>query len=146
MVVVDFAPAWMLAGANVLVIVNARATSMTPLIASALLPCVVCTAFAAMVLVWPPVVAVAAIAMGNVIVQLPPAGMVPPVAVIDVPPTGAVTVAPHVPPGAGELPTVKPVPRVVRLSVNDVMVAAAPVVLVSVTVATVVAEMTGAGL
>jgi hypothetical protein len=55
-------------------------------------------------------------------------------------------VAPQVPPGTGEAATVNPAPSVVRLSVNDVIVAAEAVVFVSVTVAVVVPDCTGVGL
>lgn len=115
--------------------VNAAVTATEPAMATVLLPTLVLTALATMLLVRVPVLALAAMAIGIVIVHEPFAGMVPAVAVIDVPPTGAVIVDPQSPgPTIGAPLTVNPVPIDVNKSLNDVIVAAVEVRLLSVIV------------
>jgi hypothetical protein len=94
--------------------------------AKALLPWSVTRAPALILFVRVPVVAFGATATGTVIVQLPPAGIVPPDRVIEGEPGTAPTVPPHVVVAAGEAATVNPVPIVVRSSVNDVIAALRP--------------------
>jgi hypothetical protein len=74
MVTVDFDPACTVAGANALAMVNARARSIGPVIARALLPWVVWTALTAIVLMCAPDAAEAAIAIWNVIGNCHPPG------------------------------------------------------------------------
>ena len=122
----ELVPARTDVGLNTLATVSARATFATPVIVDVLLPRSVTTPFTAIVLVWLPLVAVAAIATGIVIVQLPPAGMVPPASVTDVTVAGSGDVGlntePQVPPATEPAGTVKPAPIVARLSMTDVIV------------------------
>ena len=92
----------------------------------ALLPWSVTSAPAAIVFVRAPVEAFGATATGTVIVQFPPAGIDPPERVTEVDPATAPSDPPHVVEAAGEAATVKPVPRVVRLSAKEVIAALSP--------------------
>ncbi len=118
--------------------VSAAEMAVAPVIVTALLPTEVTTPLMAIVLVWVATVAVAATAIGTVIVQLPLVGITPPAMVNCVAPLVAVMLPPaQVVDGVaagGYGAIVKPVPIVVRLSVTLVMVAADAVRLVRVTV------------